>query len=181
MVQYKTKSRILQNVKQTLEKKDKLKFQEVIKELHAYDLAQLYEHLSTQYRKKFLAFLSDDDLAELIQASASAEQIEVLESLGIEKSLKVLERVDNDDVVSLLTDLEPDKTKEILAGMKKEDSAVIQNLMKYPPETAGRIMNNQFVWINKSYTVREAVDKLKDFAELAEYLNYLYVIDHEKN
>ena len=60
--------------------------------------------------------------------------------------------------------------EELISEMKEEESEVVQSLMDYPAETAGRLMNNRCVWIPKHYTIREAVDKLKHFAELAEYL-----------
>ena len=41
-------------------------------------------------------------------------------------------------------------------------------------------MTNRFVWIRNNYTIREAVDKLKTFAEFAESINYLYVVDEER-
>src|SRR5699024_8162698 len=83
-------------------------------------------------------------------------------------------------LAELLSRMEPERIEELLSGMNKEEMQVVQNMMNYPAESAGRIMNNRYVWIPKDYTVREAVDKLKDFAHLAEYLNYLYVIDEEK-
>lgn len=52
--------------------------------------------------------------------------------------------------------------------------------MNYPDETAGRLMTNRFVWIRDYYTTREAVDKLKSFADFAETLSYLYVIDQNR-
>lgn len=41
-------------------------------------------------------------------------------------------------------------------------------------------MTNRYVWIRQTYTVREAVDKLKLFAEIAENIYYLYVLDEDK-
>ena len=175
-----TESRLLHKVIQAIKEDNKQVFETTIEELQPYDLAQLYVNFPVSDRNKYLSYLSLDQLAELIQALTNKDQLEVLKALSVEKTSQVLERMDNDDLVSLLSDLEPDKIKKLLAGMKQEASDMIQNLMKYPPETAGRIMNNQYVWTMKSYTVREAVDKLKHFAELAEYLNYLYVIDDQK-
>ena len=92
----------------------------------------------------------------------------------------VITQMNNDDLIEMLSNLGEKKATELLSDTDEEFSQDIETLMEYPPETAGRIMNNQMVWINKSYSVREAVDKLKHFAELAEYLNYLYVIDNDK-
>lgn len=64
--------------------------------------------------------------------------------------------------------------------MEAEESEAVRVLMNYPPETAGRIMTNRYVWIPQHYTVKEAVVKLKSFAEIAESINYLYVINEQK-
>lgn len=76
--------------------------------------------------------------------------------------------------------MDPEVKERFLSKMNKEESTAVQDLMKYEVETAGRLMTNRYVWIPQEYTVREVVDKLKSFAELAETINYLYVIDEEK-
>lgn len=176
-----TENEITLAIIQVLKEGKKKAFQDVIEELQPYDMAQQYHHLPIKHRNKFILYLSIEQLTNFIQELEKEEQLDILYKLGIEKSTKVLDLMENDDLASLLTDLEPEKIEELLSEMKQEESEIVQNLMNYPPETAGRIMNNRFVWIPKHYTIREAVDKLKHFAELAEYLNYLYVIDNEKN
>ncbi|WP_163970280.1 magnesium transporter [Oceanobacillus halotolerans] len=171
---------IVSELARALTEGDREEFQQHINEIQPYDLAQLYIHLPIKYRNKFVLFLSIEQLTDVIQELEKEDQLDVLHKLGIEKSTKVLDLMENDDLATLLVNLEPEKMEELLSEMKKEEIAVVKNLLNYPPETAGRIMNNRFVWIQKKYTVREAVDKLKHFAELAEYLNYLYVIDEHK-
>jgi magnesium transporter len=119
-------------------------------------------------------------IADLMEELEKEEQLEVLNKLGIEKSSKVLDLMDNDDLALLLDELTPEKKDSLLSGMKKEESQAVTDIMNYPPETAGRLMTNRFVWIRNYYTVREAVDKLKSFAEFAETISYLYVIDEER-
>lgn len=180
ILQQRTEKQYLIAITQALKKGNKQEFQKVIRELQPYDLSQLYIQLDVKHKNDFLAFLTIEQLTELLPVLHKKEQVDILDQLGSDKSSQVLDEMDTDNLVSLLTDLEPEKIESLLSEMKLEESEVVQQLMKYPRETAGRIMNNQLVWINKSYTVREAVDKLKDFAELAEYLNYLYVIDDDK-
>ena len=165
---------------QALKDGKKTVFQEIIDELQPYDVAQQYLHLPAKHRNKFLLYLSIEELTEFIDELDKENQLEILQKLGIEKTTKVFDLMENDDLASLLIDLNPEKIEELLSEMKQEESEAVQQLMNYPPETAGRIMTNRFVWIPEHYTIREAVDKLKHFAELAEYLNYLYVVDDEK-
>jgi magnesium transporter len=174
-----TENEITLAIIQALKDGKKQSFQDIIDELQPYDMAQQYQHIPSKHRNKFLSYLTIEELTNLLQELEKDDQLDVLHKLGIEKSTKVFDLMENDDLASLLTDLKPAKIQELLSEMKKEESDIVQNLMNYPPETAGRIMNNRYVWIPKHYTIREAVDKLKHFAELAEYLNYLYVKDEQ--
>lgn len=164
---------------QSLNQGRKKVLQEIIDELHPYDIAQQYINLPPKHQNKFLLYLTMEQLSDLIQELEKEDQLEVLHRLGSERSSKALDLMESDDLVTLLTDMEPEKVNELLAEMEEQDTQIVQNLLNYPPETAGRIMTNNYVWIPEHYTVRDAVDKLKHFAELAESLNYLYVIDKE--
>jgi magnesium transporter len=88
--------------------------------------------------------------------------------------------MENDDLADLLGEFSVEKIDEFLSSMKAEESQNVQSLMTYDPETAGGIMTNRYVWIRSSYTVREAVDKIKAFAKFAENIYYLYVLDEDK-
>lgn len=159
-------------------KKDDL--QQIVDELQPYDLAKIYKELPLKHRHKFLLFLTSKQIAELIQELDRDLQVDVLQKLGVEKSSNVMDLMDNDDLADLLGELSVDKIEEFLASMGKEESQTVQSLMQYPPETAGGIMTNRYVWIKKYYTVREAVDKFKTFARIAETINYIYVLDEDK-
>lgn len=180
MIHNMTEDQITLYVIKALKENKRKEFEAIIDELQPYDIAQIYADLPEKHRTRFLFFLNIDALADLIQELDSEEQIDVLNRLGIEKSGKVLDMMDNDDLASLLEDLSPEKIASLLSGMKKGEAKIVQDIMNYPAETAGRLMTNRFVWIRDYYTVREAVDKLKSFAELAETINYLYVIDQHR-
>ncbi|WP_445490611.1 magnesium transporter [Niallia sp. 03133] len=180
MIQNMTENQITLHIIKTLKENKKSEFDSIVDELQPYDIAQIYESLPEKHRTRFLLFLNIDLLANLIEELNKEEQLGVLNKLGIEKTGKVLDQMDNDDLASLLNELSPEKIKLLLSGMKKEESLIVQNLMNYPDETAGRLMTNRFVWIRDYYTIREAVDKLKSFADFAETLSYLYVIDQKR-
>ncbi len=175
-----TENEITLTLIQLLQEGKKPQFQEIIDELQPYDMAHQYHHLPPKHRNKFLLYLSIKQLTKLMKELDKGNQLDVLHKLGIEKSSKVLDLMENDNIASLLSELAPEKIEEILSEMKQEESEVVQSLISYPPETAGRLMTNRYVWIPRHYTIREAIDKLKHFADIAEYLNYLYVIDEQK-
>ncbi|MBL4955179.1 magnesium transporter [Neobacillus sp. OS1-32] len=177
MIKDMTENEISLYIIKTLKENKKAEFEAMIDELQPYDVAKIYQELPEKHRHRFLLFLKFDVLADLMEELDKEEQLDLLNILGIEKSSKVLNLMDNDDLATLLHEMSPEKKDSFLSEMNKEESNAVQDIMKYPPETAGRLMTNRFVWIRNYYTVREAVDKLKSFAEYAESLNYLYVID----
>jgi magnesium transporter len=177
MIKDMTQDEIALQIIKTLKENKKKEFITILEELQPYDVAKIYEDLPEKHKVRFLLFLNFDVLADLMEELDKEEQLEVLNKLGIEKSSKVLDLMDNDDLALLLDELSPEKKDSLLSGMKTEESKAVTDIMNYPPETAGRIMTNRFVWIRNYYTVREAVDKLKSFAEFAETINYLYVVD----
>ncbi|WHY98414.1 magnesium transporter [Peribacillus simplex] len=180
MIKILTEDQITLQIIKVLKEGKKKEFQAILEELQPYDIARIFEGLPEKHHTRFLLLLDSEQIAELIQEVEKVHQLKILSKLGIEKSGHVMDLMDNDDLASLLEDLSPGKIEELLSGMKQEESEIVQNIMNYPPETAGRIMTNRFVWIPQHYTVRESVEKLKIFAEFSETINYLYVIDKDK-
>jgi magnesium transporter len=175
-----TENQLLLLIIKQLKDQKRAGFQETINELQPYDLAVLYKNLPEKHRNKFLFFMDAKQLATLIQELEAELQLEIIHKLGNEKSTKVMDIMENDDLADLLSELSVEKIEQYLSSMEKDESQTVKNLMSYAPETAGGIMTNRYVWIRKSFTVREAVDKLKVFAEMAENLYYLYVLDESK-
>lgn len=175
-----TENELTLEIIQSLKEGKKKAFEDIIEELQPYDMARQYYHLPAKHKNKFLLHLSIENLTKLIQELDKEDQLDILQKLGIEKTSKVLDLMEKDDLASIITDLDPQRIEELLSEMKQEESAIVQHLITYPPETAGRIMTHRFVWIPEQYTIQESVEKLKDFIELAEYLNYFYVINDEK-
>ncbi|WP_404448924.1 magnesium transporter [Sutcliffiella horikoshii] len=180
MVKNMTEDQIILNIITFLKDGKRKAFQDIIEELQPYDTGVIYQKLPEKHKVRFLTYLTIEQLTALIQELNQELQLEVLQKIGVEKSAKVMDRMDNDDLASLFDEMDQEVKSRFLAKMNKEESTAVQDLMKYEPETAGRLMTNRYVWIPQEYTVREVVDKLKSFAELAETINYLYVIDEEK-
>ncbi|MTH54321.1 magnesium transporter [Bacillus mangrovi] len=155
-------------------------FRELIEELQPYDMASIFKEMPEKHYARFLSFMTVDDITALIQELERPYQLALFNKVGKAKGVQVMNKMDNDDLAQLLEELDAELKEQLLSSMEQKESEAVQTLMNYPPETAGRIMTNRYVWIPKHYTVRDAVSKLKSFAEIAESINYLYVINEEK-
>lgn len=180
MVKNLTENEIIINVIKYIKEGKRKDFQEIIDELQPYDVASIYQQLPEKHRVRFLSYMSDEELTSFIQELTQELQLQVFQKIGVEKSAKIMDMMDNDDLATLFHEMEPKIKEAFLSKMDEEESTAVRDLMKYEAETAGRIMTNRFVWIPSHYTVMEVVAKLKSFAEIAETINYLYVIDGDK-
>jgi magnesium transporter len=152
----------------------------LLDELQPYDIAGIYAKLPGEYKAPFVLALTPQQAAHLLEELEAGLQPEVLHILGVEKASEVMNLMNKDDLADLLNGLSGEKSKTFLQSMKSEESESLQHLMSYPADTAGGIMTNQYVWIGSDYTVREAIDKIKAFAHMAENIYYLYVLDEDK-
>ncbi|MCU9602302.1 magnesium transporter [Pallidibacillus thermolactis] len=176
-----TEEQLLFNIVKCLRENRKKELFTIIEELQPYDIANVYEDIPQKFKSRFLLYLNNHLLADVIQEVEDTNlQYDILNKLPPEKKADILDLMDNDDLAHLLHELPEEKAEALLSVMKHEESTIVQNIMTFPAETAGRLMTNRFVWIKDYYTVREAIDKLKNFASYAETISYLYVIDENR-
>ncbi|MCM3785826.1 magnesium transporter [Neobacillus mesonae] len=149
-------------------------------EWEAYDLAMVYLALNEAYRPRFMNALETDILADMLSELEPRLEIEALYILSKDRAAEVLNRMDNDDLADLMGEM-PDQIREYMFSiMEVSERETVQELMNYGPETAGGIMTNRYVWFYAKYTVREAVEKVKHFADLTNDVQDLYVLNENK-
>ncbi|WP_413381954.1 magnesium transporter [Alkalihalobacillus sp. 1P02AB] len=181
MKQKLTQEELIHEVTLLLKENNKNKLLLLLNDLHPYDLAHVYQGLMITEQEQFISELPLPQLASILDELKLEAQKSLVEILGVTKTAEVMEQMNSDDLPDLLEDLPEVTQKGILSEMDTVSSEAVQKLMDYKEETAGRLMSNRFVWIPHYYTVEDAVKKLKDFAEIAKTINYLYVIDAKKN
>ncbi|MGG3573166.1 magnesium transporter [Bacillus gobiensis] len=180
MVNNMTLNQLIVKIVLVLRDSKRKEFRAIIDELQPYDVASLFKELPEKHRARFLSFLNIDDITNMIGELEHEFQIAALKKVGREKTVHIMNKMDNDDLASLFEEMDSELKYQFLSNLEKEELQAVQQLMNYPPETAGRIMTNRFVWIPEHYSVKDAVDKLKSLAEIAETINYLYVINDKK-
>ncbi|MBD2846762.1 magnesium transporter [Paenibacillus sp. IB182496] len=152
-------------------------------DLHPYDAAVAYLSIApeqSELRTAFLTHLDPITLTDVLEELDGEERREAFARIGALRAAAVMDRMDNDDLADFLGELSEEARAPYLAAMSDAEAEAVQQLMSYPPETAGRIMNNRYVWLPQHYTVEEAIAKIRAYSDLSESISYLYVIDGER-
>lgn len=135
-----------------------------VKGMHAADLADFINQISPDQRETLLNVI-DEKLEfepEVLIDLENEVKDEVIDQLGAEKSAEAIVQLDSDDAVQVMEDLQVDEQKEILNAIPdKEQRAELRQGLAYPEDSAGRIMETNFVSIPKSWDVGKTIDFLR--------------------
>jgi len=164
-----------------MNKNHKNKFED-ISSLHPADIADVLRNRERGERLTIFNSLSYEKAAQVMSELDSQSEYELLKELSSFTISKMVEMMPPDEAADILADLSSEKQKEVLSLMEKEDSQEVQQLLKYPEETAGGIMNTDFLALNEDFTASRAIEALRQFAKNAKtQIVYAYVVDKEKN
>ncbi len=105
-------------------------------------------------------------------------RLAVMAELSEVQVAKMLELAAVDDAVFLLEALPPELKEKVLEIVDLEERfSEVQERLTYEDETAGRIMDSEFVALSEETLVHEAITELRQIAHDVDMISYLYVVD----
>ncbi len=161
-----------------LEEKKIQEIKEIIDDLYPTEFSEVTDYLPVEQTIEIFKLIKDDErIAELLSELSSELQASIMEALGKEKASDILEEMDTDDAADFLGDIAPHESRKLLDLMPKEEAEGIKELLKYEENTAGSIMNNEFVSLPEDLTAEEAINKIRELSPEAELIYYIYIVD----
>jgi magnesium transporter len=148
-----------------------------IADLHPADLAEILSDLSRSESGRLLESLDVKTLADALEEVEPDFQASLVETMPDEKVADVLEEMAPDEAADLLAELPEDRSQELLKLMEDEEAAEVRRLLMYPDDTAGGIMNTEFVAVPPDFTAEQTICTLRQTANEAETIFYVYVTD----
>ena len=153
----------------------------ILDEYHASEIAILFESLTKEDRQRIINLLPVEKASEIIsEMHEEAHPEELLLQLHPDKRTEIVEELDYDDATDIISQLEEHEQKEILGDLSESDASSIRNLLSYDEDTAGGLMNTEFIRIQLHLTKKDAIDEIIRQSEEIEEFYTIFVID-EKN
>jgi len=171
------KPRFVASVAAALEQGDEARAYELVEPLHPADIADLFELLERDQRRKLAVAITDLMTHEVVAELNDYVREDMMEALPPEAVAEIAEQLDTDDAVQLIEDLEPEDQAAILAEMEPEDRAAIESALSYPEETAGRLMQRELVAVPEHLTVGDLIDYLRDNEDLTTEFWEVFIVD----
>jgi magnesium transporter len=152
-----------------------------LEEMHPADLADIVEELGPAEREAIFETLDSEVAADaLSEVEDPKMQASILESLEPEKAADIVEEMSPDEAADILNELEQETSEEILAEMDSADTTEVRELLEFREDTAGGMMNTEYVSLHENATVNDAMSALRGNEDLLDGLNTLFLIDSEE-
>ncbi len=151
---------------------------EHIHELHFADIADLLDQLNNEEAKYVYFQLSEDVQADVLMELEEDIRDRFLKSLSSKEMADQLENLDSDDAADILGELPEEKIQEVISQMEDDEAAEdIVELLNYDEDTAGGLMQKEFIKAKMSWPVNRCLVELRRQAENVENVYTIYVVD----
>lgn len=167
----------ISTISEALERHDLAKVREVAAGLENPDLADVIEELAPEQRVELIEALGADFDFEVLTEVDEKVRDQISEALPNDVLAKAVTELDSDDAAYLLESLEADDRQEILDQLPQSDRAALERNLLYPGETAGRLMQADFVAVPPFWTVGQVIDFARDTEDLPETFSEIFVVD----
>ena len=146
-------------------------------DLRPPDLADLIEALPQDERAPFILSLGSKFDFDAFSELEESVRDPLLEELPNEYLAKAVVELESDDAAYVLDGLEDEDREDVLQQMPIADRTVLRRNLEYEEETAGRIMQADFVTVAPFWNVGQTIDHLRESKDLPETFSEIYVVD----
>src|SRR5580692_4307178 len=149
--------------------------------LHPAQIADLVEQASHEEGEEIIEAvgMNRELEADVFEELDTTHQLEFLESRSDEESARLLSRMEPDNAADLITEIDQERRLPILDLLPSEQQAKVRQLLSYNADTAGGLMNPDFVSVAASATVLDALEAIRTSRVPAESLQAVFIVNEE--
>ena len=158
------KNKKIKDLREYLKTINSADFPSILEEVDEDKVIMIYRLLSKEKAAEVFVELDHDDQENLINCLTDSEITNVMNELYM------------DDAVDLIEEMPSNVVKRILSNTKSTDRRIINELLKYPDDTAGTLMTTEFIDLKENMTVNDAFEFIKKKALKKETVYNCYVL-----
>ena len=173
---FEKRDELLEEIEELFQRKRYAELRDLLLPMEAADIASLCEDLDERVPLMF-RLLPKELAAEVFVELDSDEQELLIHSFSNTELREVLDELYVDDTVDIVEEMPANVVKRILRHSDPEIRKSINEILKYPEDSAGSIMTTEFVDLKEVMTVEDALKRIRRTGPDKETINICYVID----
>jgi len=156
-------------------------FIEDVIQLHPADIAEILDELDNDEAKFIYAHLNHDLQGDVLMELEDDVRQRFVESFNLDQLASQLENLDSDDAVDILGEMPIDKQLEVISKMDSSNASELVDLLNYDEDTAGGLMQTEFIRAKLEWPINRCVIELRRQAEEVDKVHTIYVVDNDDN
>ena len=150
-----------------------------IKSLHSADQADSIESLSFELQSSILKTHTKYFHPDFIAYLREETRDDILHMIPNKQLVNLIKYLDLDDAVEILGDFETKELVEILSKLGSQQRERIEESLKYDENSAGRLMNRDYLSIKSNLTVGELIDQLRNTRRGPKDFYNIFIVDDQ--
>ncbi|MGF1905442.1 magnesium transporter [Aliivibrio salmonicida] len=169
----------LQEVSNALDSGMFVHVRRLLQDMEPEDIAHLLEASPRKSRNVLWQLTDPEDYGEILDELSEDVKDGIVSRMNPESIAEATEGMETDDVAYVLRSLPNDLSREILSQMDTVDRFRVETALSYPEDTAGGMMNTDFITIRADVEIDVVLRYLRMKGDLPESTDALYVLDEE--
>ena len=151
-----------------------------LENMHPVDIAEMLDEFDEKQVLLIFRLLGKDEAAETFTEMNSDMQEMLINALTDSEIKEVMDEMYLDDTVDVLEEMPANVVDRLLMATDEETRQQINMLLNYPEDSAGSIMNVEYIAFQKDMTVEEAILKIRQIGINRETIYTCYVTEKRK-
>jgi len=151
-------------------------------DLHPADIADIIEDLDNMGRFAILKSLDEETAAETMEMVEPDVRENMLRQMSANDVAGLMDNMNPDDAADILITMPKERASEVLkhlCSLSREHASDIRELMKYRENSAGSMMNTEFIHVRPDQRVSEVFARLREQGRDIDMIYYIYVLDEK--
>ena len=147
-------------------------------ELDPADLADVIEHVPLETARTIARMVGRELPSDFLANLSWERREEILPHLPADYVARALGEMDTDDAAAVAGDIGAKQLGAVLAAADEDTRHVVEEALSFDEETAGRLMQREYVAAPEGAMVGEVIDRMRaEAAELPDVFFEIYIVD----
>lgn len=164
-------------IKDLIETGTDQEIQSLVDELKPQDMADVLESSPPPQRTTLWELFDETQQSEILPHVDEDVVLSLLSDKSGEEIVTVLEQADDDDTANILQQLPADLILEVLEAMDATDRSRVENLLAYPEDTAGGMMDTDTISVRPQVSLDVVLRYLRRHTELPSMTDSIFVVN----
>ncbi|VCU69523.1 Magnesium transporter MgtE [Pigmentiphaga humi] len=149
----------------------------LLEDLHPADVAFILESLPKEDRQVVWQLVHADRVGEILLEVADWVRESLISTMDQQELVAATENLEADELADLAPDLPPEVVAEVQKGLTDEERARLTEVMSYPENSVGAIMDFEMVRVRNDVTLEVVLRYLRRLNELPDHTDQIFVVD----